>query len=82
MIVISNYKWKWISEKISMTDEIVKPIPKKKELVSGEKVKLKDKIIRLKIHKVSKKRSTIEFENTSLQIYVDETLGEEKERRR
>ena len=73
-------KRRWVAEKLTKTDEIVKPVPKKRELVSGEKIKLKDKLIRLKIHKYEKKRTTVDFEENTLHIYVNENLNE-KERK-
>ena len=69
-------KRKWVAEKITKTDEIVKPVPKKRELVSGEKIKLKDKLIRLKIHQFNKKRTIVELENNTLHIYVSQHLNE------
>lgn len=69
-------KRRWVAEKITKTDEIVKPVPKKRELVSGEKIKLKDKLIRLKIHQFDKKRTIVELENNTLHIYVSQYLNE------
>ena len=69
-------KRKWVAEKITKTDEIVKPVPKKRELVSGEKIKLKDKLIRLKIHQFDKRRMIVELENNTLHIYVNQHLNE------
>ncbi len=69
-------KRKWVAEKLTKTDEIIKPVPKKRELVSGEKIKLKDKLIRLKIHKYDKKRTVVELEKNILHIYINKNLNE------
>ena len=69
-------KRKWIVEKLKLTEEIKKPIPLKHELVSGEKILLKNRLIRLKIHTYLNKRSKISFAFKTLHIYVNENLSE------
>jgi len=71
-------KRKWIAEKIQKSREIVKPVPKKRELVSGEKVKLKNKLIRLKIYPVQQKKTNLIFESNILHIFVNKDLSEDK----
>lgn len=71
-------KRKWIAKKIQGSQEIKKPIPLKRELVSGEKIKLKNKNYRLKIHSFSKKRSKIVFVRGILHIYVNENLNSQE----
>lgn len=69
-------KRKWIADKLKLTDEIKKPIPLKHELVSGEKVLLKNRLIRLKIHFYPNKKSKLNYAFKILHIYVDETLSQ------
>ncbi|MHA1232174.1 MAG: M48 family metallopeptidase, partial [Candidatus Helarchaeota archaeon] len=54
--------------------EIKRPIPLKQELVIGEKILLKNKLIRLKIILYPKKRSKISFAFNTLYIYTNENL--------
>ncbi|KKN84228.1 hypothetical protein LCGC14_0290420, partial [marine sediment metagenome] len=68
-------KRKWIVEKLKLTEEIKKPIPTNHELVSGEKFLLKNRLIRLKIHNYTAKRSKITFSFKTLHIYVNENLS-------
>lgn len=67
-------KRKWIAEKLKLTEEIKKPIPLKHELVSGEKILLKNRLIRLKIYSYPNIRSKITYAFKTLHIYVNETL--------
>ncbi len=69
-------KRRWVAEKLTKTDEIVKPVPKRRELVSGEKIKLKDKLIRLKIHHFDKRRTVVELDKNTLHIYINKDLNE------
>ena len=69
-------KRKWIVEKLKLTEEIKKPIPVKHELVSGEKILLKNRLIRLKIYNYPNKRSKITYAFKTLHIYVNENLSE------
>lgn len=71
-------KRKWIVEKLMLTEEIKKPIPVRHELVSGEKILLKNRLIRLKIHTCSNKRSNISYAFRTLHIYVNETLSQKE----
>ncbi len=71
-------KRKWIAEKIKLTEEIEKPIPLKHELVSGEKILLKNRLIRLKIHPYPNKRSKITYAFKILHIYINETLSQKE----
>lgn len=71
-------KRKWIAKKIQESQEIKKPIPLKRELISGEKIKLKNKNYRLKIHSFSKNRSKIVFVRGILHIYVNENLNSQE----
>lgn len=71
-------KRKWIAEKLKLTEEIKKPIPLKHELVSGEKILLKNRLIRLKIHPYANKRSKLTYAFKTLHIYVDETLSQKE----
>ncbi|KKN84236.1 hypothetical protein LCGC14_0290500 [marine sediment metagenome] len=68
-------KRKWIVEKLKLTEEIKKPIPVKHELVSGEKILLKNRLIRLKIYNSPTKRSKITYAFKTLHIYVNENLS-------
>lgn len=73
-------KRKWIADKLKLTKEIKKPIPIKHELVSGEKILLKNRLIRLKIYTYPNKRSRITYAFKTLYIYINETLSQgEKE---
>lgn len=69
-------KRKWIAEKLKLTEEIKKPIPLKHELVSGEKILLKNRLIRLKIHTYPNERSELTYAFKTLHIYVNETLSQ------
>ena len=69
-------KRKWIVEKLKLTEEIKKPIPPKHELVSGEKILLKNRLIRLKIHPYLNKRSKISYAFKTLHVYINENLSE------
>ena len=71
-------KRKWIAEKIKLTEEIEKPIPLKHELVSGEKILLKNRLIRLKIHTYPNKRSKLTHAFKTLHIYINETLSQKE----
>lgn len=71
-------KRKWIAEKLKLTEEIKKPIPLKHELVSGEKILLKNRLIRLKIHIYPNKRSKLTYAFKYLHIYVNETLSQKE----
>lgn len=71
-------KRKWIVEKLMLTEEIKKPIPVRHELVSGEKILLKNRLIRLKIHTYSNKRSKISYAFRTLHIYVNEALSQKE----
>ena len=70
-------KRKWIVDKLKFFQDIKKPIPEKHEPISGEKILLKNKRYRLKIHKYSKKRTKIVFICGILHIYVNNRLSEE-----
>lgn len=69
-------KRNWIVEKLKLTEEIEKPIPPQHEMVSGEKILLKNRLIRLKIHPYPNKRSKISHAFKTLHIYVNENLSE------
>ncbi len=71
-------KRKWITEKIKLAEEIKKPIPLKHELVSGEKILLKNRLIRLKIHAYLNKRSKLTYAFKTLHIYINETLSQKE----
>lgn len=71
-------KRKWISEKLKLTEEIKKPIPLKHELVSGEKILLKNRLIRLKIHPYPNKRSKLTYAFKTLHIYVNEKFSQKE----
>lgn len=71
-------KRKWIAEKLKLTEEIKKPIPLKHELVSGEKILLKNRLIRLKIHTSPNKRSKLTYAFKTLHMYVNETLSQKE----
>ncbi len=71
-------KRKWIVEKLKLTEEIKKPIPPKHELVSGEKILLKNRLIRLKIHPYLNKRSKISYAFRILHIYVNKNLPQKE----
>ena len=71
-------KRKWIVEKLKLTEEIKKPIPPKHELVSGEKILLKNRLIRLKIHTYPNKRSKISYAFKILHIYINEKLSQKE----
>ncbi|MHA1285114.1 MAG: M48 family metallopeptidase, partial [Promethearchaeota archaeon] len=59
---------------LNLLVEIKRPIPLKQELVIGEKILLKNKLIRLKIILYPKKRSKISFAFNTLYIYTNENL--------
>jgi len=71
-------KRKWIAEKVKFTEEIKKPIPLKHELVSGEKILLKNRLIRLKIHTYPNKRSILTYAFKTLHIYINETFSQKE----
>ena len=71
-------KRKWIVNKLKYFQQIKKPIPEKQEPVSGEKILLKNKLYRLKIHKYQKKRSKIFFICGILHIYINENLSDQE----
>jgi len=71
-------KRKWIAEKLKLAEEIKKPIPTKHELVSGEKILLKNRLIRLKIHTYPYKRSKLTYAFKTLHIYVNENLSQKE----
>ena len=69
-------KRKWIVEKLKLTEEIKKPVPVRHELVSGEKILLKNRLIRLKIHTYANKRSKLSYAFKILHIYIYEKLSQ------
>lgn len=71
-------KRKWITEKLKKISEIKHPVPAEREFISGEKIKIKDKIYRLKIHSHSKKRPRITFVTRIAHIYVNENLDSDQ----
>jgi hypothetical protein len=71
-------KRKWIEEKIKLVQDIKKPIPQKRELVSGEKIQLKNRLYRIKIQPSPSKRSKIFFYFKTLYIYIYEKLSTQK----
>ena len=73
-----NKKKIWIVNKLKKDQEIVKPVPLKHELVSGEKIRLKNNLFRLKITPTPKKRTHTIFAFRTLTVYVDEKLEKEE----
>lgn len=71
-------KREWIADKVKLLKEIKKPIPPKQELVSGEKILLKNRLIRLKIHTYPNKRPKISYAFRILHIYVNGNLSQKQ----
>jgi len=71
-------KRKWIINKLQTVQEIKKPIPLKQELVSGEKIRLKNRLYRLKIQLTQNKRIKITFAFKILHIYINVELNPQK----
>jgi hypothetical protein len=69
-------KRKLIAEELKLTEEIKKLIPVKHELASGEKILLKNRLIRLKIHTYSDKRPKLTYTFKTVFIYVKEKLSQ------
>jgi len=73
-----NKKRKWIAGKIQHVSLVKSPVPKMQEPVSGEKIRYKNKLYRLKIHLQKKRGSYIVFTGGILHIHVNENLTEDK----
>lgn len=67
-------KRKWIAHKVAATTKVEQPVPKVQEPISGEKIRYKNKLYRLKIHQYEKKRSRIILVCKLLHVYVNEDL--------
>jgi len=73
-----NKKKNWIVNNLKKVQEIVKPIPLKQELVSGEKILLKNNLYRLKITPTPKKKTNVIFAFRMLNVFVNEHLEKEE----
>jgi hypothetical protein len=71
-------KRKWITEKLKRISELKHPVPAQREFISGEKIKIKNKLYRLKIHAYSKKRIKILFIGGIFHIYINENIDPDK----
>lgn len=72
--IIVVKKREWIADKLRKISEIKKPIPLVREFISGEKVLIKNKQYRIKIHGQARVRSKITFSAGVIHIYVNQVL--------
>ncbi len=77
IIEIVNKKRKWIAEKIKANEKVKPPIPKVQEPVSGEKLRFKNALYRLQVHKSDEKHTLLVRVCRSLHVYVNNQLDNE-----
>jgi len=74
IIQVVNKKRKWIADKIKANKKVKPPIPKEQEPVSGEKLRFKNALYRLQVHKVDEKQTRLSRVCRTLHIYVNNKL--------
>ncbi len=72
-----NKKRKWIADKIKANEKVKPPIPKIQEPVSGEKLRFKNALYRLQIHRNDEKQTRIVRACRTLHVYVSEQMNDE-----
>lgn len=73
-----NKKRKWIAQKIANFEKVKDPIPKFQEPVSGEKIRYKNKLYRLKMHLHDKKRPRLVLVQKTLHVYLNQDLNSDE----
>lgn len=71
-------KRKWIAQKVSETQMVIDPIPKNQEPISGEKIRYKNALYRLLIHRYNKKHSKLIRVCRDIHIYIDQRITAEE----
>ncbi|KKM27359.1 hypothetical protein LCGC14_1575510, partial [marine sediment metagenome] len=79
IIEIVNKKRKWIAEKIKANEKVKPPIPKVQEPVSGEKLRFKNALYRIQVHKSNENDTRLVRVCRTLHVYVNDQLISEVE---
>ncbi len=72
-----NKKRKWIADKIKAKRKVKPPIPKIQEPVSGEKLRFKNALYRLQVHKNDENQTRLVRICRTLHVYVNDKLDDE-----
>ena len=72
-----NKKCKWIANKIKANEKVKTPIPKIQEPVSGEKLRFKNALYRLQVHRTDENQTRLARVCRTLHVYVNNQLDNE-----